>query len=187
VRRARRRRARRRRARRIAVSTVRGLAPIPAPILALTPARILARILALILPLILGSQCEHPVAAPEPQPGVAEPPEPSSRSPERGSRSEEVQQGYATWYGGRLAGHRTANGERYDPRRMTAAHRTLPFGTWVEVTCIETGRRVRVRITDRGPFGHADRIIDLSRAAADQLGIRARGLALVALHVVAGP
>src|SRR5579859_1581053 len=82
----------------------------------------------------------------------------------------EVQAGYATWYGGRLAGHHTASGEVFDPRQMTAAHRSLPFGTWVEVTCVDTGTRVRVRITDRGPFGHADRIIDLSRAAADLLG-----------------
>lgn len=138
------------------------------------------RAIALVLTLTLAPGCEHSVAAPEPQPEVAEPAEPSPHS-------EESQEGYATWYSGRLAGHRTADGELYDPRRMTAAHRTLPFGTWVEVICIETGRRVRVRITDRGPFGHPDRVIDLSRAAADRLGIRARGLALVALHVVAGP
>jgi len=83
-----------------------------------------------------------------------------------------VQRGTASWYGGRLAGRRTASGEVFDPRQMTAAHRTLPFGTWVEVTCVETGQSVRVRITDRGPFGHPERIIDLSRAAADTIGIR---------------
>ena len=64
---------------------------------------------------------------------------------------------------------------------------TLPFNTWVEVRCVDTGLRVRVRVTDRGPFGHADRIINLSRAAAEKLGIRARGVAPVELRVVDGP
>jgi rare lipoprotein A len=108
--------------------------------------------------------------------------EPAVRAP----RSE-VLVGDATWYGARLAGHRTANGERFDPRQMTAAHRTLAFGTWVAVTCLDTGRTVRVRITDRGPFGHEERIIDLSRAAAEKLGIVHRGVARVELRIVDGP
>jgi rare lipoprotein A len=99
----------------------------------------------------------------------------------------EVQVGYATWYGAALAGHRTASGERFDPSRMTAAHRTLPLGTWVEVTRVETGRRIRVRINDRGPFGHAERIIDLSRAAAKELGTLRTGVARVEVRVVGGP
>jgi rare lipoprotein A len=70
---------------------------------------------------------------------------------------------------------------------MTAAHRSLPFGTWVEVTSVDTGERVRVRITDRGPFGHPERIIDLSRAAAEKLGTRSRGVARVTVRVVARP
>jgi rare lipoprotein A len=98
-----------------------------------------------------------------------------------------VQAGYATWYGAQLAGHHTASGEIFDPRQMTAAHRFLPFGTWVEVRCLTTGARVRVRITDRGPFGRAERIIDLSRAAAERLGIRHMGVAPVELRIVAGP
>lgn len=93
--------------------------------------------------------------------------------------------GYATWYGAALAGHRTANGERFDPEQMTAAHRTLPFNTWVEVRRVETGQSVRVRITDRGPFGHPERIIDLSRAAARELGIMKLGTARVEIRVVA--
>jgi rare lipoprotein A len=116
-----------------------------------------------------------------------EPPQEFVAGPPRWESRSEVQQGYATWYGARLAGRRTASGEVFDPRRMTAAHRSLPFGTWVEVTCLDTGRQVRVRITDRGPFGHPDRIIDVSRAAADQLGIRSRGVARVGLRVVGGP
>jgi rare lipoprotein A len=99
----------------------------------------------------------------------------------------DVQTGLATWYGSRLAGHKTASGERFDPRAMTAAHRTLPFGTWVEVRRTDTGAAVRVRITDRGPFGHEDRIIDLSRAAADKLGMMKMGVARVELHVITGP
>lgn len=127
--------------------------------------------------------CVHASSVPE----AAEPPPPAVATFPAARPGAEVQKGYASWYGARLAGHRTANGEVFDPRAMTAAHRTLPFGTWVEVTCAETGRTVRVRITDRGPFGHAERIIDLSRAAADKLGIRSRGTALVAVHVVQGP
>jgi rare lipoprotein A len=100
----------------------------------------------------------------------------------------EVQRGYASWYGAALAGHRTADGERFDPSKMTAAHRSLPFGTWVEVRRFDgKGTPVRVRINDRGPFGHDDRIIDLSRAAADKLGTRKTGLALVEVRVVSGP
>jgi rare lipoprotein A len=108
--------------------------------------------------------------------------EPAARAP----RSE-VLVGDATWYGAKLAGHRTASGERFDPSQMTAAHRTLAFGTWVEVTCLDTGRTVRVRITDRGPFGHEERIIDLSRAAAEKLRIVHRGVARVELRIVDGP
>lgn len=100
---------------------------------------------------------------------------------------DEVQVGYATWYGAALAGHRTASGERFDPREMTAAHRTLPLGTWVEVRRVDTGGSVRVRINDRGPFGHADRVIDLSRAAAKKLGIVKLGTARVEVRVVQGP
>jgi rare lipoprotein A len=96
----------------------------------------------------------------------------------------EAQVGYATWYGDALAGHHTANGERFDPTKMTAASRTLPFDTWVDVTSLDTGKSVRVRITDRGPFGHADRIIDLSREAARRLGTAKMGVFRVKLVIV---
>jgi rare lipoprotein A len=121
---------------------------------------------------------------------VASPPEPPREALAATTVAEprsEVQVGDATWYGGKLAGHRTANGERFDPRKMTAAHRTLPLGTWVEVTRIDTGQRVRVRINDRGPFGHKERVIDLSRAAAEALDMRRVGVARVELRVVSGP
>jgi rare lipoprotein A len=97
------------------------------------------------------------------------------------------QVGNATWYGGAFAGKKTASGERFDPSLYTAAHRKLAFGTWVEVRRVDTGRVVRVRINDRGPFGHADRIIDLSRKAAEELDIVRAGTARVELRVVGGP
>lgn len=82
--------------------------------------------------------------------------------------------GIAGWYGAELAGRRTANGERFDPSGMTAAHRTLPMGSHVEVTSVSNGRNVVLRINDRGPY-HGKRIIDLSRAAAQRLGISGVG------------
>jgi rare lipoprotein A len=91
------------------------------------------------------------------------------------------QTGIASWYGKKFHGRRTASGERYDMHAMTAAHRTLPFGTRVEVTDLETGRSVRVRINDRGPFVQG-RIIDLSYAAARKLGMVERGLARVRIR-----
>jgi rare lipoprotein A len=99
----------------------------------------------------------------------------------------EVQVGYATWYGAALAGRTTASGERFDPEQMTAAHRHLPFGTWVEVTRVDSGQRVRVRITDRGPFGHEDRIIDLSHGAAAKIDLVKAGVTKVQLRIVDGP
>lgn len=107
-----------------------------------------------------------------------------ARSPKPGASP---QIGLATWYGDALAGHKTASGERFDPSAMTAAHRTLPIGTWVEVTRLDTGARVRVRINDRGPFGKKDRIIDLSKAAAKRIGLLRAGIARVEVRVVDGP
>jgi rare lipoprotein A len=93
----------------------------------------------------------------------------------------------ATWYGGAFAGKKTANGERFDPAKLTAAHRTLPFGTWVEVRRVDTGRTVRVRINDRGPWGDEKRIIDVSKRAADDLELVRDGVVRVELRVVEGP
>lgn len=86
--------------------------------------------------------------------------------------------GVASWYG--YTGHRTASGELFDGNAMTAASRTLKFGTVVRVVDVETGRAVTVRINDRGPY-IGGRILDLSRAAADRLGLRRRGTARVCL------
>jgi len=96
------------------------------------------------------------------------------------------EQGIASWYGEPYHGRRTASGEVYDMNRWTAAHRTLPFGTWVEVTNLTNGKRVQVRITDRGPFVDG-RIIDLSRAAAQQIDMIGPGTARVHLKVIRAP
>lgn len=90
--------------------------------------------------------------------------------------------GVASWYGAKFAGHRTASGERFDPGDYTAAHRTLPFGTRVRVTDAD-GDSVVVRINDRGPFAHG-RVIDLSQAAAKDLGLTRAGSGKVSLAVL---
>ena len=96
------------------------------------------------------------------------------------------QRGGASWYGIGFHMRKTANGERFDMSSMTAAHRTLPFGTVVCVRSLVNGREVLVRINDRGPFS-SGRIIDLSRAAADALDMVSTGIKQVALHVVDQP
>ncbi len=108
-------------------------------------------------------------------------------SPQPRLASGATQSGYATWYGASLAGHRTASGERFNPSQLTAAHRTLPLGTWVDVRRPDTGGTVRVRINDRGPYGSPDRIIDLSRAAANELQMVQAGVVFVELSVVERP
>jgi peptidoglycan lytic transglycosylase len=100
-----------------------------------------------------------------------------------GTRPREAQVGVASYYGNGHDGHRTASGERFDMSEMTAAHRTLPFGTRVRVTNLANGRRAVVRINDRGPFKRK-RIIDVSLAAARELGMVGRGTAKVRLEVV---
>ncbi len=91
--------------------------------------------------------------------------------------------GEASWYGSPYHGRPTASGEVYDMDQMTAAHRSLPMGTWVSVENLENGRVVDVRINDRGPFSRG-RILDLSRAAARMLGAVGAGVILVRLHVI---
>jgi rare lipoprotein A len=94
------------------------------------------------------------------------------------------QEGMASWYGPSFHGKRTASGEVYDMEKLTAAHRTLPFGTLVRVTNLANDRTVVVRINDRGPFV-AGRVIDLSRAAARELDMLVSGTARVRLEAAA--
>ncbi len=99
-----------------------------------------------------------------------------------GEAALELERGHASWYGGRFNGRRTASGETYDKYALTAAHKTLPFGTIVRVRSLALGREVDVRINDRGPFAPG-RVIDLSQAAAEALGLTGAGVAQVSLNV----
>ncbi len=105
----------------------------------------------LAVSLLLAAGCVTTRPAPQPQP-------------------QQVLHGVASWYGEEFAGRTTANGEIFDPLQLTAAHRTLPFGTVVDVKNAKSGQTVRVRINDRGPFV-GNRMIDLSYAAAQQIGL----------------
>jgi rare lipoprotein A len=91
--------------------------------------------------------------------------------------------GSASWYGDKFHGRQTANGERYDMNKLTAAHKTLPFGTKVRVTNRNNGKAVVVRINDRGPYV-GRRVIDLSRGAATAVGMIGTGVAAVKLEVL---
>lgn len=91
--------------------------------------------------------------------------------------------GIASFYGVKFAGRRTASGAIFDPEGLTAAHPTLPFGTHLQVTNASTGESVVVTVTDRGPY-HSNRVIDLSKAAAREIGLIARGSGKVELAVL---
>lgn len=94
-----------------------------------------------------------------------------------------AQTGTASWYGPGFHGKTAADGSRYNQHEMTAAHRFLPFGTIVRVTNMKNGRSVIVKITDRGPY-IGNRIIDMSRASADALGMVYDGLAKVEVRII---
>lgn len=95
----------------------------------------------------------------------------------------EIDGGMASYYGDELAGNRTASGERFDPDQMTGAHRSLPFGSMVRVTNVANGDSVVVRINDRGPFSRG-RVIDISHAAAREIGMHRSGTARVRLALL---
>jgi len=126
-----------------------------------------------LLPILLASIVFAGGCAPRKAPSAT----PASIAPQG------VETGQASWYGKAHQGHLTASGERFDMHALTAAHRTLPFGTIVRVTHLKTGRSVDVRINDRGPY-HSGRIIDLSYEAARKLGIVGGGTARVKVTVI---
>ncbi|EPX87655.1 rare lipoprotein A [Rubellimicrobium thermophilum DSM 16684] len=97
--------------------------------------------------------------------------------------SAQMMAGTASWYGPGFHGRRTASGERFDQNALTAAHRSLPFGTRVRVTNQANGESVIVRINDRGPF-HGNRVIDLSREAAAEIGLLRTGIGRVTIEVL---
>jgi peptidoglycan lytic transglycosylase len=136
-----------------------------------------ARILA-ALALSLLSGCAHRASSRKSSTRVPAPPQPA--------RAGTIETGIASWYGNPYHGRPTASGEIFDMEQLTAAHRTLAFQTWVEVTNLSNGKHVEVRVNDRGPFVDG-RIIDLSLAAARQIDMVRSGTARVRLKVIAPP
>lgn len=129
---------------------------------------------------------QSPTSAAEPMaPAAVQTPTPPPETASAGEPGQPggllLDQGLASWYGPGLHGRRTASGERFDRSDFTAAHRTLPFGTRVCVRSLVTGKTVMVRINDRGPFGAGDRVVDLSQAAARELGMIGLGIKPVQL------
>ena len=157
-------------------------------------------LLAAAVPCVAG--CSHRTAVarapasvplPESSPRASNPPAPSPPSgpPPRAELrpalpGEYVEEGVASWYGIPFHGHRTSDGEIYDMHQFSAAHRTLPFGSVVRVTNLRNGKWTEVRINDRGPFV-ANRVIDLSLAAAQAIELVGTGTAPVRLELLAGP
>ena len=173
--------------------------PPPEPLSALTPSEEItappvAKVELPSVPERLSALAKRMLAKLKKQP--AEPAveaEPATPSPEpetpvdekyqlTGEDALELERGRASWYGGRFHGQLTANGERYDKYALTAAHKTLPFGTIVRVRSLKLGREVDVRINDRGPFAPG-RVIDVSQAAAEALGLKGAGVAEVSLNL----
>jgi rare lipoprotein A len=144
------------------VSATPGLADIPANTPAEAPA------------------APAPVAEPVAQPAIAAPAEAVVKAE---PQPEHLGEGEASFYGYELAGNRTASGERFNPKALTAAHRTLPLGTKLRVTNKTNGKSVIVRINDRGPFVKR-RLIDVSLAAAQQINMVRAGKAAVSLELL---
>ena len=132
-----------------------------------------------LTPLCLALASCLPSAAP-----VAQQPSAPLDAPSAAASTGSWGEGVASWYGPGFAGRRTASGEVFDPSQLTAAHKTLPFGTTLRVTNLANGLSVTVRINDRGPF-IPGRVIDLSRAAAERIGMIGSGTARVRLEPLA--
>ena len=133
----------------------------------------------LALALIVLTACPAPAPKPEPK-------KTSKRVGGGGAPPirDGVQEGLATWYGGKHHGGPTASGERFDKNAMTAAHLKLPMNTRVRVTNKKNGRSVEVRINDRGPYGNKKRIIDVSEEAARRLDMIEAGVVPVRVEVL---
>ncbi|HLG99156.1 MAG TPA: septal ring lytic transglycosylase RlpA family protein [Bryobacteraceae bacterium] len=125
---------------------------------------------------LLSSCAHHRQAARTPLPPLPPPP----------AAIQNTETGIASWYGHPYHGRAAANGEIYDMEKLTAAHRTLPFGTWVRVTNLSNGKSIDLRIIDRGPFIDG-RIVDISHAAAQAIDMIGPGVAQVRLDVLSLP
>jgi len=129
---------------------------------------------------------QQPAAQLESQPEASEPTSHLAKKYD-GKASLDTLEGKATYYADSLAGNHTANGDIYDPGAFTAAHKKLPFGTILRVIRQDNQATTYVKVNDRGPFGPSDRIIDLSKAAAKELGMLRAGVVAVRLEVVERP
>jgi len=153
--------------------------------------RVLAAVLITIAALASGcasQKAPRETAPPQPRRTQEPAPEPTPTSkpaekPKDAAKKGKTEKGLASWYGEPYHGRRTASGEIYDMHEMTAAHRTLPFGTVVKVERRDTGAEVKVRVTDRGPFIKG-RIIDLSFAAAKKINLDIDGVAPVKVTII---
>jgi len=140
------------------------------------------RLVALAVGLGLMGGCASRAARPTPEP-AAEASRPAAETDERPGKAPRTYlgEGLASYYGPGLHGRKTANGERFDQNGLTAAHRTMRFGTCLRVVNMENGKSVEVRVNDRGPFKD-ERIIDVSLGAARKLEMVEKGLARVRLY-----
>jgi len=159
----------------LALAGLFGLAPLAASTAATTDSAGMETATSAAIIELVPIQPDTEVIAPAP---AAEAPAPSA------PHETVLGRGSASYYAAKFDGRRTASGERFDNDDMTAAHRTLPFGSLVRVTNPANGRSVIVRVNDRGPFTRG-RLIDVSRAAAEELGMVARGHANVELALIA--
>jgi rare lipoprotein A len=159
--------------------------PVAKVVLPSTPS-MSSRLAAFAQRLFKSKKSQAPVFIPAPDPAPESDHVVDEKYQLTGDTAVEVERGDASWYGGRFHGQRTANGERYNKYELTAAHKTLPFGTIVKVRSLALGREVNVRINDRGPFAPG-RVIDVSQAAAEALGlVGGAGVTEVSLNVADG-
>lgn len=139
--------------------------------------------------LVLGASllagCSHEVAPTSPRQRVRPGAPVGCSAKEMAAPAREVQEGYASYYANSLAGNRTASGERYDPRQLTAAHRKLPFGTRLRVSRTDVSApMVCVTVNDRGPYAGRRRVLDLSRRGAEAIDMIGPGVVPIRLEIL---
>jgi len=149
-----------------------------------SPEQTLSRRLIPAVLLVIGASVSACASVPAPQ--LPAPPPPVIALPPPIVKPAPVPTVRASWYGPGFAGHRTSNGERFNPEKLTAASTTIPIGSIVRVMNVENGRTVAVRINDCGPFVHG-RSLDLSHRAARELGMARKGVATVRLLSINTP